>query len=103
MYRQIFNCEFNIQFFKTKKMGISQKLTEEGKRGKKSKFSSISKKNKISREICSNKLTVDDLHQMACFDLQAALPTATGDISNCSLKQTIYSQILLFVTFRCKQ
>jgi hypothetical protein len=52
--------------------------------GKKSKFSSNSKKKNKQERNSNNKQTVDDLHHVACFDLQTALPTAAGDISNCN-------------------
>jgi len=46
----------------------------------------------------NNKLKVRDLHHVTCFDLQTAVPTATGDISNCSYK----ANTLHTVTFRWK-
>ena len=38
------------------------------------------------------------MHHVTCFDLQTAVPTATGDISNCSYK----ANTSLTVTFRWK-
>ena len=79
-------------------MQISQKLTEEGKGG--GEEIEIQLYEKISRINDNNKQTADDLHQMACFDLQTALPTATRDISNCSYKSNPLLTILLLVTVR---
>ena len=55
------------------------------KKEKKIEFHSLHEKNFKQKEE-NNKQTVDDLHHAACFDLQAVLPTATGDISNCCYK-----------------
>ena len=48
-YRQIFSCEFNVHVIKTIKVRNSQKLTEEGKRGKEIKIQFHEKK-KFKRE-----------------------------------------------------
>jgi hypothetical protein len=85
-YRQIVNCGFNLQFFKTKKSGKLKKHQWRRKRGgKKSNFIPIMKK-KFKQKNRNDKPTLYDLHHVACFDLQAALRTATADILNFSYK-----------------
>ena len=39
-------------------------------------------KRKLSRKNENDKQTADDLHHVACFELQAVLPTPTADISH---------------------
>ena len=62
------------------------KLTEQ-KKGERIRTSVPLRKKCISeKENENDKQTVNDSHHVACFDLQTALPTVTGDISNCSYK-----------------
>jgi hypothetical protein len=39
-YREILNCEFTLQFFKPKKVGITKYIKVEGKMGKEIEFNS---------------------------------------------------------------
>jgi hypothetical protein len=71
-----------IQIFKPNVVRISQKLTKERERKKEVEIQFHQQEKQISRKDRKKKLTVDDLHHVACFDLQTAIPTATGDVSN---------------------
>lgn len=89
MYDTIFNTEFNIAFFQPKKDQCSvcetyKNSNEEEKEKMKSKYDVHIKNKKKSREekerdICMSRKDSNTI--VACFDLQAVLPTPSGDIS----------------------
>jgi len=65
-----------MPILQTERCANLTKLTEGGKRRRKTE-NQFFQKRKISRKSGNNKLAVDDLHHVACFDLQTILPTAT--------------------------
>jgi hypothetical protein len=93
MYRKMFHYEINLEFFKQKKVQCYIRECHKQRTGKKKEKIEFhfhqEQKWFSNKENENDKQTVDDLHHVACFDLQAAFPTATGDISNCSYKAKI--------------
>lgn len=88
MYRKIFNYEFNIAFFVPKKDQCQtcvsfQNSNEEEKKGLEEKYNShIEEKNLSREEKIMDKSKISPLFQVACFDLEATLPTPNGQVSS---------------------
>lgn len=87
IYRQIFNYEFNLAFFKPKKdlcqfCETYKNSNDEEKEQKKSEYQSHHEEKELSRkEKDTDKSKIDESNFVACFDLQAALPTPKGEVS----------------------
>lgn len=86
-YREIFNYEFNLEFFKPKKdlcetCEAYKNLIGDEKMKLELKYQTHLEEKELSRiEKDNDKKCIDKLHIVACFDLQAALPTPKGEIS----------------------
>lgn len=87
LYSKIFNYEFNLAFFSPKKdqcqLCVSYENSDnEGKKQLEKKYIAHLKEKDLSRlEKENDKKMINELNLVACFDLQAALPTPRGEIS----------------------
>lgn len=88
MYRQIFNYEFNIAFFIPKKdqcqICVSYHNSSDiEKQSLEAEYNShIEEKNLSREEKNKDKNRISPLFQVACYDLQASLPTPNGQVSS---------------------
>ena len=88
MYRKIFNYEFNLAFFVPKKDQCQkcvayENSTSEEKEAMEADYLTHQKEKTLSREEKgSDKEKINKNYQVACFDLQATLPTPRGDVSS---------------------
>ncbi|CAG9762669.1 unnamed protein product [Ceutorhynchus assimilis] len=88
MYRKIFNYEFNIAFFVPKKDQCQtcvsfQNSNEDEKKDLEEEYKSHVEEKNLSREGKNmDKSKISKLFQVACFDLEATLPTPNGQVSS---------------------
>lgn len=88
MYRHIFNYEYNIAFFSPKKdqcqtcVSYQNSNEDEKKALEKEHNRHINEKNLSREEKTRDKGKISPLYQVACYDLQASLPTPNGQVSS---------------------
>lgn len=88
MYRNIFNHEFNIAFFVPKKdqcqacVNYENSNEEEKEKLREEHNTHIEEKQLSREEKEKDKKSISSSYQVACFDLQASLPTPNGQVSS---------------------
>ncbi|XP_030759330.1 uncharacterized protein LOC115884790 [Sitophilus oryzae] len=88
MYRNIFNYEYNIAFFVPKKdqcqtcVSFQNSNEEEKKTFEENYKNHIEEKNLSREEKIKDKSKISPFFQVACFDLEATLPTPNGQVSS---------------------
>ncbi|KAJ8926490.1 hypothetical protein NQ314_021135 [Rhamnusium bicolor] len=88
MYRYIFNYEFNLAFFVSRKDQCQRCVSYENANNDEKEeletdyLAHQSEKNLSREEKQNDKEKTSESYQVSCFDLQATLPTPRGDVSS---------------------